>query len=399
LPTAQMEPYKQLHEHGFTVLTPPSNWRYQYPPQKWHGEVVVEAVNRAANLPLEQRSNRPSGYDGELARAVMESLNETYPASITLIELKYQFSEEPSDENLSTALSALRGDGYIDGARAHGNSKLNPLERISLTAEGRRHLADEMKKRSKSPQEVSDNDASRSILSQLLSEFRERQLTASDLRSSYKGLPPSELRYRSIANGISEVDFDLAISDLTSNGLVDTGPKELVKNAPYSGVVFLDFFTSKNEYSYLTEDGYREAVRLTSRDRETRTSANSAAQRAIIHGDQYINYGQAGAIGPHSAGTLNYQQQWGAIQNQVDLSALAVELEQLKKHVKQTASSTEDFRQLAILSEAEESAKRQNGGKVLEVLSKAGKGLLDVAKEISKDLAAKMIAKSLGMEP
>jgi hypothetical protein len=36
---------------------------------------------------------------------------------------------------------------------------------------------------------------------------------------------------------------------------------------------------------------------------------------------------------------------------------------------------------------------------VIEVLSRAGKGLLDVAKEIGTDVAAKVIAKSMGLEP
>lgn len=51
----------------------------------------------------------------------MESLSEIYPDAIALIELKCQFSEEPSEEVLFAVLNALRGDGYIDGARVlHG---------------------------------------------------------------------------------------------------------------------------------------------------------------------------------------------------------------------------------------------------------------------------------------
>lgn len=248
-----------------------------------------------------------------------------------------------------------------------------------------------MTKRSNSQQDhLSNNDASRSILSQLLSEFRERQLTASDLRSTYKGLPPKELRDRSISEGISEVDFDLAISDLTSHSLIDTGPKEHVKNDPYSEAVFIGFFTSKNEYSYLTEDGYREAVRLASSDRETRASAKSAAQRAIIHGDQYINYGQAGAIGPHSTGTINFQQQWGAIQNQVDLNALTGELEQLRKHLQQSASLSSDYQQLALLSQAEEHAKT--------MAAKQWKFFPKLGRVLSQKISGLQTAEALGVQ-
>ena len=400
LPPAQMERFERLLEHGFTVSTAPPDWRYQYPPQKWHNKLIVDALARVAESPLEQQLSRPSGYDRELAKTIMELLNEAYPEATTLIQLKYQLNEEPSDEVLATALNALRGDGYIDGARVlYGKPKLNPLERTTLTAEGRRHLADEMKRRNKSRQGILNNDASRSILSQLLAEFRERQLTASDLRSTYKGIPPKEVRGRSISEGISEVDFDLAISDLMSNNLVDTGPKEPVKNDPYSGVYFVGIFTSKNEYSFLTEDGYREAVRLASSGGEPRTAKRPPTQPAVVHGDQYINYGQAGAIGPHSAGTVNLHQQWAAIQNEVDLNALTDELEQLRKRLQQSASSSSDYQQLVSLSEAEEHAKKREGGKAMEALSRVGKGALGAAKDIGTEIAAKVIARSLGIEP
>lgn len=120
---------------------------------------------------------------------------------------------------------------------------------------------------------------------------------------------------------------------------------------------------------------------------------------AVIHGDQIINYGQAAAIGRGATGTINYQQQWAEIGNQTNLHALAAELEQVRTHLQKTASSRSDFQQLGLLAEAEEQAEKQDGGKVLETLSKAGKGLLDFAKEVGSDLAAKVIAKSMGLEP
>lgn len=119
----------------------------------------------------------------------------------------------------------------------------------------------------------------------------------------------------------------------------------------------------------------------------------------VVHGDQINNYGQAGAIGRYATGTINYQQQWTAMQDQVDLNTLAVELEQVRTQVQRTASSRSDFVDLGLLAEAEEHAEKQEGGKVLETLSKAGRGLLGVAKEMGTDLAAKVIAKALRLEP
>lgn len=117
----------------------------------------------------------------------------------------------------------------------------------------------------------------------------------------------------------------------------------------------------------------------------------------IIQGDQFNNYGIAGAIGSNSVGTITLQQQWMAIQNEIDLNVLTGELEQLRKHLQQSASSSSDYRQLALLSEAEEQVKKRDGSKAMEVLSKLGKGALDVAKDIGTEVAAKVIAKSIGL--
>jgi len=123
------------------------------------------------------------------------------------------------------------------------------------------------------------------------------------------------------------------------------------------------------------------------------------SQSTIIQGDQFNNYGIAGAIGPHSTGTIRYEQTWTAIQNQVDLNALAGELEELRKHLQQSASSSSDYQRLALLSEAEEHAKRHDGSKAMELLSRVGKGAFGVAKDIGTEVAAKVIAKSIGLEP
>lgn len=114
------------------------------------------------------------------------------------------------------------------------------------------------------------DEAARFILSLLLSEFRERKLTTSDLRETYKGMPPNELKRRCTIQGISDVDYDLAMKDLDQDNLVKTGPLEHVKNDPHSSLVFVGIFHSKNEYSYLTEDGYRQAVRLVPSEQATR---------------------------------------------------------------------------------------------------------------------------------
>jgi hypothetical protein len=80
------------------------------------------------------------------------------------------------------------------------------------------------------------------------------------------------------------------------------------------------------------------------------------------------------------------------------LNALTGEIEHLRKHLQQSASSSSDYQQLALLSEAEEHVKKGDGNKAMEVLSKVGKGALEVAKDIGTEIAAKVIAKSMGLE-
>jgi hypothetical protein len=112
-----------------------------------------------------------------------------------------------------------------------------------------------------------------------------------------------------------------------------------------------------------------------------------------------LTTGKRQQIGRYATGTMNYQQPWAEIESQTNLHTLATELAQLRTRLQQTASSRSDFQQLGLLAEAEEQAEKQEGSKVLETLSKAGKGLLDFAKEVGTDLTAKVIAKSIGLEP
>jgi len=253
-------------------------------------------------------------------------------------------------------------------------------------------------KRAKSQHSYTLNAQSFFILKQLLNEFRAKKRGMADLQVSYVGLAMSELKDRCANEGFDEVDYDLALEDLERSGLMGTGPQVMYDNPPYSGVIMIGFY-SKREWTNLTENGYKEAVNSASDSKERPAVKAGGGQVAVIHGSQYINYGQAGAIGPHSTGTINLSQQWVSIQNEVDLNALTIELEQLRKHLQQSASSTAEYQQLTLLSQAEEHAKKHEGSKAMEVLSKLTKGTFGIAKDIGTEIAAKVIAKSMGLEP
>lgn len=118
------------------------------------------------------------------------------------------------------------------------------------------------KRSTKKPTVSLNGEAVKGILGALLAEFVERKLDINDLRSPYKGLSPAELKALSCADSeVSEVDFDLAMEELSRGDLVKTGPMEMYPNKPGSSVMILMLF-SKNEYSYLTAEGYKAATQI-----------------------------------------------------------------------------------------------------------------------------------------
>jgi hypothetical protein len=146
-----------------------------------------------------------------------------------------------------------------------------------------------------------------------------------------------------------------------------------------------------------TEAGPGEPVGPHSSATDARTQAISAPQinGTIIHGDQYINYGQAGAIGQSALGTVNtFHQCWRRIESAVDLTKLATELTTLRSELVKSATNAVDYVQLGILAEAEREAESRNGPEVMGTLSRAAKAVLATAERIGTDIAAKVIVEA-----
>ena len=269
----QLANCEALMLHGSIVVAAPAGWRNSWPPDSWKDKVIIEAMERVKNI---KEANREvelmQGYDQELADAILQALDSTFPKTLSLTELKYELALEPSDDSLLMALQALLYDGYITGRTLRGGlqNKLHDIMNIVLTKEGRKHLA---------------------------------QLA-------------------------------------------------------------------------------QPAVGLNTH---------------VIQGDQIINYGQAGAIGRNSTGRINYNEQWKNVETAVDLGKLAKELDSVRSELRKTASSRSDDKSLANLAEAEEMAEAGDGGQTLASLSKVGKNVLNIAKDIGADVAAKVIAIALGL--
>lgn len=109
-------------------------------------------------------------------------------------------------------------------------------------------------------------------------------------------------------------------------------------------------------------------------------------------GDRYINNGQAGAIGPNAhVHDVKFIQTWGDMKDEIDLGLLKQELSTLRAQLKQTASKPDHDIDIGCVAAAEAMAEKGNGNKVLEILSTAGKWVLDTAINIGTSLAAKVI--------
>ena len=113
------------------------------------------------------------------------------------------------------------------------------------------------------------------ILADLLENFRNRGLNSQDLANGYIGLSLLNIIGKYCGGGAaSQVDFDLALKELETGKLADTGPMVPYENDPNSGVIFLMFF-SKREYIFLTEKGYRAAQKVKPNPRPaSRTTVN-----------------------------------------------------------------------------------------------------------------------------
>jgi len=102
------------------------------------------------------------------------------------------------------------------------------------------------------------------ILSNLLGDFKSRDLTARDLDDGYVGMTLAALRADCSAGApVASVDFDLALKDLEEAKLVDTGPMVPYNNSPNSSVFVIGSFSNR-EFVYLTEKGYKAALKARS---------------------------------------------------------------------------------------------------------------------------------------
>ena len=95
---------------------------------------------------------------------------------------------------------------------------------------------------------------------------------------------------------------------------------------------------------------------------------------------------------------MTFKQVWDESSKQIgNLTALADELEQVRAALKQQAQSAEEDSMIGEVAQAEAAAKQGDGPRALELLSKTGEWVLEVAQSMTATVAAAAISAALGL--
>lgn len=100
------------------------------------------------------------------------------------------------------------------------------------------------------------DDIAMEILTDIVTDFRNKKLGVDALRDGYDGHFMVELKKK--YGSYPEIDFDLAFNQLEEKRLIETGPLVPYEDDPYSDLVIAGLY-SKREFICLTEKGYKEA--------------------------------------------------------------------------------------------------------------------------------------------
>jgi hypothetical protein len=118
----------------------------------------------------------------------------------------------------------------------------------------------------------------------------------------------------------------------------------------------------------------------------------------VIMGDKYDISGQAGAVGPRAhAHDLTFNQIWNQVQNKLDLTQLANELQKLHEVLEREATEPSQKLAAGAVAAARQSARQKDGPKALEYLKTAGTWALGVAEKIGVDVATEALKGALGL--
>ena len=118
----------------------------------------------------------------------------------------------------------------------------------------------------------------------------------------------------------------------------------------------------------------------------------------LVMGDQYINHGQAGSMGPESMGFVEIAQRnqlifdlWKEIEERNEWPAIQEAIRQLTPELQRKAQDDEQIQAVKNLLKATEAAEQQDGQRLVYYLKRAGAWVADVAKEVGAEVMTQLI--------
>lgn len=124
---------------------------------------------------------------------------------------------------------------------------------------------------------------------------------------------------------------------------------------------------------------------------------NYEHQEISVSGDNY-EVGQAGAVGPAAHAHDNtFVQHNLTLPSDIDLPALVLQLERVRKAMHEEVDTPEQYLEIAEIGLAEKAAQANDGSKVMAHLAKAGKWALEIATKIGSDLVVALLTQAGGV--
>ncbi|WP_227720276.1 hypothetical protein [Yersinia proxima] len=223
------------------------------------------------------------------------------------------------------------------------------------------------------------DEAAKQILGTLLANFTDLKLTAKDLKETYEG-PKVEALATAVCNvdDITQVDFEVAFSDLEKAKLIGTGPRVPFENTPGKMMIIGSY--SKREYAYLTETGYKEARKAPNRPQRVQRVVN----HVHISGGQFSNSNLQLSAGEHIQQSMN-------VQNGTDPDVVSQLIAILESRGQQISSE-----QRKDLETAVSEASQGNAGNAKSFLAKVCGPMWESLQPVMWPIVGEIVKKSIG---
>jgi len=217
-----------------------------------------------------------------------------------------------------------------------------------------------------------------------------------------------------IASEISK--YIIEVKQIINHQSIKKLKKELNVNQIGQDISRAIYNLEEYEILKVTDDqnGYPKKFKFTTKGEEIKSSVDKLPEflnkvdtqrnqplypiiKETIMGDRNeFHNSQIGAVGSNANSTSNsFQQINYSVPENLDFEKLHKQLGKLKAKLATIACSSEEFKAISEVAEAEEASKQKDGNKVVKHLKDAGKWVFDTAKDIGVEVVAELIKKQM----